>query len=52
MTFHFPLDKLAQEPYDVVAWHLLFLIPQRCLALFPRAEVTKHKEMMKYKIGV
>jgi hypothetical protein len=23
MAFRFPLDKLAQDPYDVATWHLL-----------------------------
>jgi hypothetical protein len=27
MAFHFPLDKLMQDPYDVIAWHLLLLYP-------------------------
>jgi hypothetical protein len=27
MAFCFPLDKLAQDPYDVATWHLFLLLP-------------------------
>jgi hypothetical protein len=35
MAFDFPLDKLAQDLYDAVAWHLLFLLPQWCSYFAP-----------------
>ncbi len=44
MVFHFALDKLAQNPYDVVVWHLFFLLPQWGLTLPPRGETTGHRE--------
>jgi hypothetical protein len=44
MTFDFPLDKLAQDFYDVVAWHLLFLLPQWCFILPPCGGTTWHRE--------
>jgi hypothetical protein len=46
MAFCFPLDKLAQYPYDVVAWHLLLLLPQWCLVLPTQRGAIGHKEMM------
>jgi hypothetical protein len=33
------------DPYNVVAYHLLFLLPQWCLALPLRGGATGHKEM-------
>jgi hypothetical protein len=27
MVFYFPLNKVAQDLYDVVAWYLLLLLP-------------------------
>jgi hypothetical protein len=45
MTFHFPLDKLTQNPYDVVVWHLLFLLPQWCLVFPLCGGAMGHKEM-------
>jgi hypothetical protein len=42
--FHFPLNKLVQDPYDVVVWHLLLLLPQWCLDLPPYGEATCHRE--------
>jgi hypothetical protein len=44
MAFHFPLDKLAQDPYDVTTWHLLFLLPQLCFVLPLRGKATRHRE--------
>ncbi len=41
----FPLNKLAQNSYDVVVQHLLFLLPQWCLILPPWSEAMRHKEM-------
>jgi hypothetical protein len=35
VTFHFPLDNLAQDLYDVVAWNLFILLFQWCFALVP-----------------
>jgi hypothetical protein len=34
-----------QDPYDVVAWHLLFLLPQWCLVLPLRGKTMGHREM-------
>jgi hypothetical protein len=44
MTFRFPLDKLVQDSYNVVAWHLFFLLPQWCFVLPPHGGATGHKE--------
>jgi hypothetical protein len=44
-VFHFPLDKLAQHPYDVVAWYLLLLLPQWCFVLPPHGGAMGHNEM-------
>jgi hypothetical protein len=44
MTFCFLLDKLAQNPYDVLVWHLFFLLSQWCFALAFFVEATRHKE--------
>jgi len=44
MVFHFPLDKLVQDPYDVVVWHLFLLLPQWCLTLSPHGKAARHKE--------
>jgi hypothetical protein len=44
MAFHFPLDKLAQDLYDVVIWHLIFLLPQWCFVLPPHGGAIRHKE--------
>jgi len=44
MTFHFPLDKLAQDPYNVTTWHLFILLFQWCFALPPHGEAIGHKE--------
>jgi hypothetical protein len=44
VAFHFPLDKLTQDPYDVVIWHLLLLLPQWCFTLLTCGGVTWHKE--------
>jgi hypothetical protein len=45
VAIHFPLDKLAQYPYDVAAWHLLLLLPQWCFVLPPHGEAVGHREM-------
>jgi hypothetical protein len=45
VAFSFPLDKLAQDPYDVVAWHLLLLLSQWCFVLTLYGKATWHKEM-------
>jgi hypothetical protein len=45
MGFCFPLNKLAQDPYDVAIWHLLFLLPQWRLTLPPRGGAIGHTEM-------
>jgi hypothetical protein len=45
MVFHFPLDKLMQDPYDVAVWHLLFLLPKWYFILPLRGEAMGHKEM-------
>ncbi len=45
MVFRFPLNKLAQDPYDVGVWHLLLLIPQWCFVLPPRGGEMGHREM-------
>jgi hypothetical protein len=34
-----------QYLYNVVAWHLFFMLPQWCFALPPCGEATWHKEM-------
>ncbi len=44
MAFHFPLNKLAQDLYDVAFWHLIFLLPQWCLVLPPRGGAIRHRE--------
>ncbi len=36
VAFHFPLNKLAQNRYDVACWHLFFMLPQWCLVLSPQ----------------
>jgi hypothetical protein len=36
VPFHFPLNKLAQNRYDVACWHLFFMLPQWCLVLSPQ----------------
>jgi hypothetical protein len=41
----FPLDKLTQNPYDVVVWHLFFSLPQSCVSSTPRGKATRHREM-------
>jgi hypothetical protein len=45
VAFNFPLDKLAQDPYDVDAWHLLLLLSQWCFVLPLYGKATWHKEM-------
>lgn len=45
MTFPFPLDNLAQDPYDVVAWSLFILLFQWCLALAPSGGTIGYNEM-------
>ncbi len=45
VTFCFPLDKLAQHPYYVAAWHLLLLLPQWCLILSFCGGTTRHREI-------
>ncbi len=45
MAFHFPLDKLAQDPYNVATWHLVLLLPQWCLVLPPHGGATSHRKM-------
>jgi hypothetical protein len=45
MVFHFPSDKLVQNLYNVVVWHLLFLLPQWCFTLPLHGEAMRHKEM-------
>jgi hypothetical protein len=45
VAFHFSLDKLTHEPYNVIAWNLFFLVPQWCLILPLHDGVTSHKEM-------
>jgi len=40
VAIHFPLDKLAQYPYDVAAWHLLLLLPQWCFVLPPHGKAV------------
>jgi predicted ester cyclase len=45
MTFDFPLDKLAQDPDDVVAWHLFLCYPNGVLTLPPCGKTTWHNEM-------
>jgi hypothetical protein len=37
-------DKLAQDPYDVVVWHLFLLLSQWCLVLPPRGGAVKYRE--------
>ncbi len=44
MASCFPLDKLAQDPYDVAAWHLLLLLSQWCPILPPRRRAIGHRE--------
>jgi hypothetical protein len=44
MAFHFPLDKLMQDPYNVTIWHLLLFLPQWCLVLPPHDGVIGQKE--------
>jgi hypothetical protein len=44
VAFHFPLDKLAQDPYDVATRHWLQLLSQWCFALPPCGMATWHKE--------
>jgi len=43
-TLQLYIDKLTQDLYNVVAWHLLFMLPEWCLTLPLRGRVTKHKE--------
>ncbi len=45
MAFCFPLDKLAQGPYDVATWHLLLLLPQWCFVLPLHGKAIGHNEM-------
>jgi hypothetical protein len=45
VAFHFSLNKLAQDLYDVVIWHLIFLLPQWCLVSPPRGGAIMHREM-------
>jgi hypothetical protein len=45
VAFHFPLDKLTQDPYDVAAWHLFLLLFQWCFILPPHGGATGHREM-------
>jgi hypothetical protein len=45
VAFCFPLNKLVQDPYNVVVWHLFLLLPQWCLILPLHVEVMRHKEM-------
>jgi hypothetical protein len=33
-----------QDPYDVVVWHLFFLLPQWCFILPPHGGVAGHRE--------
>jgi hypothetical protein len=44
-VFHFPLDNLAHDPYNMVVWHLLLLLPQWCLILPLHGGATGHREM-------
>jgi hypothetical protein len=44
MAFHFPLDKLMQDLYNVVVWYLFLLLPQWCLVLPPQDGVIGHKK--------
>jgi hypothetical protein len=44
VAFCFPLDKLTHDPYNVVTWHLLLLLPQWCLVLPPRGRAIRHRE--------
>jgi len=45
VAFRIPLDKLAQDPYNVATWHLFLLLLQWCFILPCYGEVTRHKEM-------
>jgi hypothetical protein len=44
VAFCFPLDKLMQDLYNVVAWHLFFLLPKWCLTLSLHSGEKKHRE--------
>jgi hypothetical protein len=44
MTFHFKLDKLAQDPYDVATQYLFLLVPQWCFVLPPHGKAMRHRE--------
>jgi hypothetical protein len=44
VEFHFPLNKLTQDSYDVATWHLFILLFQWCLDLPPRDEAMGHRE--------
>ncbi len=44
VAFHFPLDKLAHDPYDVATWHLLLLLAQWCFVLPSHGKAIRHKE--------
>jgi hypothetical protein len=46
VAFCFPLDKLAQDSYDVVTYHFaLFLLPQWCFILPLCGGAKRHKKM-------
>jgi hypothetical protein len=45
MAFHFPLDNLAQDLYDVVVWNLFILLLQWCLALVPWGGTIGYNEI-------
>jgi hypothetical protein len=45
VAFHFPLDKLGQDLYNVATWHLHLMLPHWCFVLPPHAEAIGHNEM-------
>jgi hypothetical protein len=46
VAFCFPLDKLAQDSYDVAVYNLaFFLLPQWCFILPLCGGAKKHEEM-------
>jgi hypothetical protein len=44
MAFCCLFNKLAHDPYDVITWCLLFLLPQWCLVLPPEKGGISHRE--------